>query len=207
MLTKRLDGELKPHLRTRKSDINNNFTKNLTETKHAKKSKAKRESKCHTNIEKNAFLKENICKRNVDFEKEIVDKKDEEYLSSDKKLKRDSRSVKKIVIKTDTDTKENSEVQKNPPEKKKPIDPKILKIYTDKTVTKFNNLETIFETPIGSYIMGKRKLKRYLNFDNANSSIKKAQRKSKVKKINPFFRMTYIDLESLSLHNVDDLIK
>ncbi|CAG9833341.1 unnamed protein product [Diabrotica balteata] len=73
-------------------------------------------------------------------------------------------------------------------------DTEILKHYTDKTIKPFNKLETIFENSKGKTIMGKRKLKRYINFEDVFTEQRRSKRKAKVRKINPSFNMKVLDL-------------
>ncbi|XP_057664777.1 uncharacterized protein LOC130899061 [Diorhabda carinulata] len=77
--------------------------------------------------------------------------------------------------------------------------PEILKYYTDKSVNKFNNLETIFEQPKGENIMGKRKLKRYLNLEEVFNTKKQFKRRIKARKLNPRFRMEPLHLDELKI--------
>ncbi|XP_028140537.1 uncharacterized protein LOC114334646 [Diabrotica virgifera virgifera] len=76
-------------------------------------------------------------------------------------------------------------------------DIEILKHYTDKTIKPFNKLETIFENSKGETVMSKRKLKRYINFEDMFTAKRQSKRKTKVRKMNPSFNLELLDLDYL----------
>ncbi|CAG9862393.1 unnamed protein product [Phyllotreta striolata] len=127
--------------------------------------------------------------------KALAPTKGTEVFTLKNKTKLNSKSKKSI-------TKPKVEENHNIDEKDFNTDENILKIYTDKTIKQSKNLETIFEIPHASNIMGKRKLRRSINFNNTNSLAKAARRHRKVNKFYPNFKMSFIDYSTIFVNDV-----